>query len=116
MRIAIIGAAGMVGSQIVAEAAARGHQVHGYTRSGHGTGSITTQALQFTDTDAVAQHQLSEPLAVDEFDANVHTVGLYAGAFGEAGSGEEDASVALGTDESADEAQVDECDEAGVCG
>lgn len=37
MRIAIIGAAGMVGSQIVAEAAARGHQVHGYTRSGHGT-------------------------------------------------------------------------------
>lgn len=67
MHIAIIGAAGMVGSQIAAEAAARGHQVQGYTRSGRHTGSIATQALQFTDTDAVAR-------VINDSDATVVSV------------------------------------------
>lgn len=67
MHIAIIGAAGMVGSQIAAEAAARGHQAEGYTRSGRDTGSIATQALQFTDTDAVAR-------VINDSDATVVSV------------------------------------------
>lgn len=33
MKIAVIGAAGMVGAEIVKEAEARGHQVDSYTRS-----------------------------------------------------------------------------------
>jgi uncharacterized protein len=36
MRIAVYGATGMIGSQIAAEAVARGHQVTGITRSGGG--------------------------------------------------------------------------------
>ena len=34
MRIAVYGATGMIGSQIAAEALARGHEVTGVTRSG----------------------------------------------------------------------------------
>ena len=50
MRISVTGAAGMVGTQIAAEAAARHHDVTTYTRSGNLTGS---QALDFSDTSAV---------------------------------------------------------------
>lgn len=67
MRIAVIGATGMVGSQITAEAAARGHQVQGYTRTAHDTGSVTTEALRFTDTEAVAR-------VIDANDATVISV------------------------------------------
>lgn len=51
MKIAVIGAAGMVGAEIVKEAEARGHQVDSYTRSAR-PGS---QGLDFSDTAAVAQ-------------------------------------------------------------
>lgn len=67
MRIAVIGATGMVGSQITAEAAARGHQVQGHTRTAHDTGSVTTEALRFTDTEAVAR-------VIDANDATVISV------------------------------------------
>lgn len=46
MNIAVIGAAGMVGSAIVAEAKDRGHQVTSYTRSG----SAGTLALDLAST------------------------------------------------------------------
>lgn len=55
MHISVIGVAGMVGSQIVAEAVARGHEVSGYTRSGRDTGGVATTAVDFNDTDAVAR-------------------------------------------------------------
>ena len=68
MHLSIIGAAGMVGSQITAEALTRGHQVDAYTRSGRTTALTPTQPLALTDTDAVAQ-------VVDASDATVITVG-----------------------------------------
>ena len=52
MNISIIGAAGMVGSALAAEAEERGHQVTRYTRSGSQPG---TQALDFSDTPAVKE-------------------------------------------------------------
>ncbi|MBF0807433.1 NAD-dependent epimerase/dehydratase family protein [Rothia nasimurium] len=49
MNISVIGAAGMVGSAIVAEAQNRGHQVTSYTRSG----SAGTLALDLANTNAL---------------------------------------------------------------
>lgn len=51
MNISVIGAAGMVGSAILAEAQNRGHQVTGYTRSG----SADTSALDLADTQALVE-------------------------------------------------------------
>ncbi|WP_237200943.1 NAD(P)-dependent oxidoreductase [Rothia nasimurium] len=51
MNISVIGAAGMVGSAIVAEAQERGHKVTGYTRSG----SAGTQALDLANTEALVE-------------------------------------------------------------
>ena len=68
MHISVVGAAGMVGSQITAEALSRGHQVDAYTRSGRTTDLTATQPLALTDTDAVAQ-------VVNASDATVITVG-----------------------------------------
>ena len=51
MNIAVIGAAGMVGSAIVAEAKDRGHQVTSYTRSG----SAGTLALDLANTAALVE-------------------------------------------------------------
>lgn len=45
--------------------------------------------------DAVANHELSQPVAVDKHDAGVDLVGLLAGAGTEAAAGDEDAAVAL---------------------
>ncbi|MFI6291997.1 NAD(P)-dependent oxidoreductase [Nonomuraea sp. NPDC050790] len=50
MNILLIGASGMIGSRVAAEAAARGHEVTGVTRSGAGG----TKAADATDADAIA--------------------------------------------------------------
>ncbi|MDY3049743.1 MAG: NAD(P)H-binding protein [Rothia sp. (in: high G+C Gram-positive bacteria)] len=51
MNISVIGAAGMVGSAIVAEAQNRGHKVTGYTRNG----SAGTSALDLANTQALVE-------------------------------------------------------------
>ncbi|WP_237223722.1 NAD(P)-dependent oxidoreductase [Rothia nasisuis] len=51
MNISVIGAAGMVGSGIIAEAKNRGHEVTGYTRSG----SAGTSALDLANTQALVE-------------------------------------------------------------
>lgn len=51
MNISVIGAAGMVGSAIVAEAKERGYKVTGYTRSG----SADNQALDLANTEALVE-------------------------------------------------------------
>lgn len=53
MKISVIGAAGMVGSQVAAEAAERGHDVHAYTRSGNAPQGLTAQPLSLHDAEAV---------------------------------------------------------------
>lgn len=50
MRILLIGATGMIGSRVAAEARARGHEVTGTTRSG----ADGTKMLRADDTEAVA--------------------------------------------------------------
>ncbi|MEV5407460.1 NAD(P)H-binding protein [Thermopolyspora sp. NPDC052614] len=51
MKILLLGATGMIGSRIAAEARSRGHEVTGVTRSG----SEGTQAAQAKDADAIAR-------------------------------------------------------------
>lgn len=51
MKISVLGATGMVGSQIVAEAKTRGHEVAAYTRSG----ASGTTTLELTDTAALIE-------------------------------------------------------------
>ncbi|WP_084958811.1 NAD(P)-dependent oxidoreductase [Thermoactinospora rubra] len=51
MKILLIGATGMIGSRIAAEARGRGHEVTGATRSG----AQGTVALQASDAEAVAE-------------------------------------------------------------
>lgn len=55
MNIAIIGATGMVGSSVVAEAVRRGEHVDAYSRKGDASANelVTPHALQFADTAAV---------------------------------------------------------------
>ena len=51
MKINVIGATGMVGTQAVAEAAARGHEVVAYSRSGNAVeGAAHAAALDMADT------------------------------------------------------------------
>lgn len=50
MKIAVIGASGMVGSRVVAEAVARGHEVDAYTRSGKEVEGATAHKLQLANT------------------------------------------------------------------
>lgn len=55
MKIAVLGATGMVGSRLVAEAARRGHQVTAASRSGAAAqGASTAIAMQLGDTAKVA--------------------------------------------------------------
>lgn len=55
--IAVIGATGMVGSRVVAEAAARGNHVDAYSRTGNAPASanITPYTVDFTNTQAVVE-------------------------------------------------------------
>ena len=56
MKIAIIGATGMVGSRVTREATERGHTVDAYSRNGkapEGVANVQTAALNFNDTQAV---------------------------------------------------------------
>lgn len=55
MNIAVIGATGMVGSRVVAEAAQRGERVDAYSRKGDAQASalVTPHTLEFGDTKAV---------------------------------------------------------------
>lgn len=63
MKVSVIGAAGMVGSEIVTEASNRGHNVEAYTRSGR----ASTQALDFANTADVVD-------VINSSDATVITV------------------------------------------
>ncbi len=68
MRIAIIGATGMVGSRVAAEAARRGHEVVAYSRSGKQVdGAAEAGAVDVADTAAVVR-------AVESADATVLSV------------------------------------------
>ncbi|WP_027586328.1 NAD(P)-dependent oxidoreductase [Acidipropionibacterium thoenii] len=53
MNITVIGATGMVGSKVVAEALARGHQVTAVTRSGTPVQGATALAAELSDTPTV---------------------------------------------------------------
>lgn len=55
MKIAIFGATGMVGSRLVDEAMARGHEVTAVTRNGRAIPGTTAVAMDFTDTPAVVE-------------------------------------------------------------
>lgn len=56
MKINVIGATGMVGTQAVAEAAARGHEVVAYSRSGNAVeGAARAAALDMADTARVVE-------------------------------------------------------------
>jgi NAD-dependent epimerase/dehydratase len=51
MKINVIGATGMVGTQVVAEAVARGHEVAAYSRSGKAVeGAASSSGLDMADT------------------------------------------------------------------
>lgn len=68
MKITVIGATGMIGSRITAEAARRGHEVRAVSRSGAATeGASTTAAMELNDTAAVSA-------AIEAADATVITV------------------------------------------
>jgi putative NADH-flavin reductase len=57
MKIAVIGATGMIGSQVVAEAASRGHHVTAVSRSGHAVEhrNVTVRAADITDSGVAAE-------------------------------------------------------------
>lgn len=55
MKISIIGAAGMIGSQVVSEAISRGHEVKAFTRSGSTVGDTASTPLDFSNTAAVTR-------------------------------------------------------------
>jgi putative NADH-flavin reductase len=68
MKITVIGATGMVGSRIVAEAGQRGHDVTAVSRSGAmAKGASRTTAMELSDTSAVSA-------AIDASDATVIAV------------------------------------------
>ena len=54
MKLLIIGATGMIGSRLVAEAEARGHQVVAGSRTGAAVGSARSLAIDVADRPAVA--------------------------------------------------------------
>lgn len=55
MKVTVIGATGMIGSRIVAEAARRGHEVSAVSRSGAATGgALKTMGMDLSDTRAVS--------------------------------------------------------------
>jgi putative NADH-flavin reductase len=64
MKIAVIGATGMIGSRVVAEAASRGHQVTAVSRSGQAPDhpNVLARAADITDSgvaaDLAAQHEV----------------------------------------------------------
>jgi uncharacterized protein len=59
MKIAVIGGTGMVGSRIVAEAAARGHEVTAVSRGGDASTSANVTAYQADATDLGALNELA---------------------------------------------------------
>ncbi|MCA0178682.1 MAG: NAD(P)H-binding protein [Actinobacteria bacterium] len=68
MRITVIGATGMIGSRVVAEAAQRGHDVTALSRSGRDVpGAATAGKLDLSDTAGVRE-------AIDQSDATVIAV------------------------------------------
>ena len=68
MRITVIGATGMIGSRVVAEAAQRGHEVTALSRSGRDVlGASTAGKLDLSDTAGVRE-------AIDQSDATVIAV------------------------------------------
>ncbi|MED6047467.1 NAD(P)-dependent oxidoreductase [Rothia kristinae] len=80
MKIAVIGATGMIGSRTVAEAVRRGHVVDAYSRSGRTVeGADASAALDLADTaaviDVIGRHDVTLIAAVSgrggEMDQNV---------------------------------------------
>ena len=68
MRITVIGATGMIGSRVVAEAAQRGHEVTALSQSGRDVlGASTAGKLDLSDTAGVRE-------AIDQSDATVIAV------------------------------------------
>lgn len=68
MHIAVVGATGMIGARVVAEAARRGHQVTALSRSGNAaSGAARARAIEFGDTAEVVA-------AIDAADATVIAV------------------------------------------
>ena len=59
MKIAVVGGTGMVGSRIVVEAAARGHQVSSVSRKGDARPSSSVAVLKADVTDVVAMRELA---------------------------------------------------------
>lgn len=55
MKIAVYGATGMIGSDIVAEAVSRGHEVTAYSRNGGEVAGISVHAADLADADTFAQ-------------------------------------------------------------
>ena len=56
MKINVIGATGMIGREVVAEAAARGHEVVAYSRSGKAVqGAAHAAGLDMADTARVVE-------------------------------------------------------------
>lgn len=75
MKINVIGATGMVGREVVAEAAARGHEVVAYSRSGNAVEGVAhAAALDMADTARTVE-------AVD--DADVTIIAVSAGRGGQ---------------------------------
>lgn len=69
MKINVIGATGMIGSRIAAEAVRRGHEVIAISRSGAAQqGAAQAEAIDFADTAKIAQ-------AIDAADATVLATG-----------------------------------------
>lgn len=68
MKITVIGATGMIGSRVVAEAASRGHTVTAMSRSGAmPDGASQAKAIEFSDTASIVQE-------INAADATVITI------------------------------------------
>lgn len=55
MKIAVFGATGMIGSEIVAEAVSRGHEVSAFSRSGGEVAGVDVHAVDLADATAFAE-------------------------------------------------------------
>ncbi|NHN56786.1 NAD(P)H-binding protein [Calidifontibacter sp. DB0510] len=64
MKITVIGATGMIGQRVVAEAVSRGHQVVAGSRSGASVGGAQGLAIDLQDTRAVAEQMAASDATV----------------------------------------------------
>lgn len=70
-KVAVLGASGFIGAKIVAEAAARGHQVTAISRSGSPAGpNIRVVKLDIADTAALAEALKGQAAVIDALSTN----------------------------------------------